>query len=238
MNVENKTVVVTGANAGLGLAISRLLIQKGATVYGIARRKDKLQAVAADLGKAFIPIPADVTSRTEVKNAIDVVLKSGRIDVLVNNAGLGRFGPVESMTEDDWTTQVDVNLAGVFNCTQAVIPTMKKQNKETGFGGHIVNIASVAGLLGNPNISVYNATKFGVRGMSDALMKELRGDGIKVSCVYPGSIHTEFFEVAQVQVAPNAMTAEDVASTVVHVIESADNYLISEVVMRPLRPRG
>ncbi|GIV60532.1 MAG: hypothetical protein KatS3mg043_1621 [Rhodothermaceae bacterium] len=158
--------------------------------------------------------------------------------MLINNAGLGKFGPVDRLSVEDWDVQVATNLRGVFLCTRAAVPVMKQQNAETGFGGHIVNIASIAGLIGNPNISAYNATKFGLRGFSEALMKELRDDGIKVSCVYPGSIATEFFQTSGSNPAPNAMTAEDVGRTVMHLLETPDNYLISEVVMRPLRPRG
>ncbi len=164
--------------------------------------------------------------------------EGGRLDVLINNAGLGKFGPVDRLSLEDWDVQMNTNLRGVFLCTRAAVPVMKRQNAASGFGGHIVNIASIAGLIGNPNISAYNATKFGVRGFSEAIMKELRDDGIKVSCVYPGSIATEFFQTSGGNPSPNAMTAEDVGRTVMHLIETPDNYLISEVVLRPLRPRG
>ncbi len=239
MNIADSVVIITGASAGLGLECARQLCHNGAIVYGLARRKERLDDVAQELGVAFKPVECDVTNEKSVQNAIGVVMAdSGRIDVLINNAGLGSFGPVDELSVDDWNTMMDTNLRGVFLCTKAVVPTMKKQNERSGFGGHIVNIASVAGLLGNPSISAYNATKFGVRGFSDAMMKELRGDGIKVTCVYPGSIETEFFEVAGVDISANPMTARDVASTVVHAINTSDNYLVSEVVMRPLRPRG
>jgi short-subunit dehydrogenase len=131
-----------------------------------------------------------------------------------------------------------VNLRGVVLCTRAAVPVMKEQNRREGFGGHIVNIASVAGLIGNPNLTIYNMSKFGVRGFSEALMKEVRDDRIKVTCVYPGSIATHFFEQAGTPGAPAAMAARDVAETVLHVVESSPNYLISEVMMRPLRPKG
>ena len=130
------------------------------------------------------------------------------------------------------------NLRGIFLCTQAAVPIMKRQNEVSGFGGHIVNVASVAGLLGNPVIGAYNVTKFGVRGFSESLMKELREDGIKVTCVYPGSIETDFFEIAEADMSPNPMKVDDVAETILHVIDTPDNYLVSEIVMRPLRPRG
>lgn len=239
MNIADSVVIITGASAGLGLECARQLCSGGATVYGLARRMERLRNAAEELGSCFKPVECDVTEEQSVRDAIASVLDdSGRIDVLVNNAGLGSFGPVDQLSVDDWNTMMDTNLRGVFLCTKAVAPAMKKQNEKGGFGGHIINIASVAGLLGNPSISGYNATKFGVRGFSDAVMKELRGDGIKVTCVYPGSIETEFFEVAGVDISPNPMTAKDVASTILHVIGTGDNYLVSEVVMRPLRPRG
>ncbi len=239
MLLENKTAVVTGASSGLGLAISRDLAHKGAKVFGLARRKEKLAAARADAGANFVPVVCDITDESDVARAFDVIQKAAdSLDILVNNAGLGRFGALDSLSLEDWDVQMATNLRGVFLCTRAVIPTMKAQNVSGGFGGHIVNVASVAGLLGNPNIGAYNATKFGLRGLSESLMKEVRADGIKVTCIYPGSIETEFFERAGVPISANPMTAQDVASTVLHVIEAPDNYLISEVMMRPLRPAG
>ena len=239
MQLTDKVAVVTGASAGLGTAIANALVAKGAVVYGLARRQEKLDAIREALGEAFRPIACDVTEEQPVADAFEQILdEAGRIDVLVNNAGLGKFGPIDELSLDEWDVQMETNLRGVFLCTQAAVPAMKKQNADTGFGGHIVNIASVAGLIGNPQIAAYNATKFGLRGFSEAIMKELRDDGIKVSCVYPGSIATNFADVAGSSGAPNPMQAEDVAGTVVHLLEGPDNYLISEVMMRPLRPRG
>ncbi len=237
--LENKVAVITGASSGLGAAISELLVDQRVIVYGLARREDKLNAVKEELGARFIPLICDITDQVEVRTSFETILdEEGQLDILINNAGLGLFGPFESVSQQDWYRQMEVNLTGVFHCTQAAVPQMKKQNSTSGFGGHIINIASVAGLIGNPQISVYNATKFGLRGMSEALMKELRTDGIKVSCVYPGSIRTEFFETAGIDISGNPMDVVDVAQTVVHLLETPENYLISEVVMRPLRPRG
>lgn len=241
MNLTDKVVVVTGASSGLGVEFSKLLVAKGAIVYGLARRLQKLQALQDTLGDRFHPVACDVRSEGDVKAAFsDIIQKAGRIDALVNNAGLGQFGPVDELTLEEWEVQMDTNLRGVFLCTREAVPPMKQQNAATGFGGHIVNIASIAGLIGNPHIGAYNATKFGLRGFSESLMKELRDDGIKVSCIYPGSVETEFASVAGARPSSSThrMQPEDVAATVVHVLEGPDNYLISEVVMRPLRPRG
>ena len=235
MDLHGKVVVVTGASSGLGSEFAQHLVRRGSTVYGLARRADRLKLLGSQLGTKFKPVECDVTDETAVELAFSGL---NHIDILINNAGLGRFSAIDAQTKEDWDAQIDTNLTGVYLCTRMVVPRMKAQNEQTGFGGHIVNIASVAGLVGNANLSAYNATKFGLRGFSDATMKELRGHGIKVSCVCPGSVATEFGRVAGSSGAPNPMQPEDIAATVIHILESSDNYLISEVVMRPLRPRG
>ncbi len=240
MQLQNAITVVTGASAGLGKAFALALVNEGAHVFGLARSKDKLDALHQTLGDHFHPVACDVTDEKAVEKAFETIHKEGggRVDVLVNNAGLGVFGPVASLTAEEWDTQMATNLRGVFLCTRAALPPMKAQNKKGGFGGHIVNIASVAGLIGNPQIAAYNTSKFGLRGFSEALMKEVRDDGIRVTCFYPGSIATEFAQTAGSSGSNNPMQAADIAATLVHVLHAPDNYLISEIVMRPLRPKG
>jgi NADP-dependent 3-hydroxy acid dehydrogenase YdfG len=239
MDLTDAVAVVTGASSGLGTHFSRALIERGATVFGLARSADTLETLREELGDAFHPLPCDVRDEDQVAEAFATVREEGgRLDVLLNNAGLGQFGPVDDLPLEEWDVQMDTNVRGVFLCTREAVPTMREQNEASGFGGHIVNIASIAGLLGNPNLTAYNASKFGVRGFSEALMKEVRDDGIKVTCLYPGSIETNFFDVAGVDMTDNPLRPEDVAATVVHVLESPANHLISELVMRPLRPRG
>jgi NADP-dependent 3-hydroxy acid dehydrogenase YdfG len=226
-------------SAGIGLAFSEYLARKGAHVFGLARTEDRLEKARETVGDAFHPIVCDVRDEALVASAVEQVAReAGRIDVLINNAGLGKYGRIEELSVEDWDLQMNTNLRGVFLCTRAVIPHMRRQNAATGFGGHIVNIASIAGLLGNPTLGAYNATKFGVRGFSEALMKEVRDDGIKVSCVYPGSIATNFRAISGGGGSSNPMTPDDIAGTVIHLLETSDNYLISEVVMRPLRPKA
>lgn len=239
MELKDKVAVVTGASSGIGLAFARALVAKEVHVYGLARSLDKMEEIRGDLGERFHPVECDVRDEDQVKTAFETVVGDrGRLDILINNAGLGKFGPVEELDIAAWDQQMETNLRGVFLCTQAAVPPMQRQNEESGFGGYIINIASIAGLLGNPNLSAYNASKFGVRGFSEAIMKELRGDGIKVTCVYPGSIDTNFSSTSGSSGSPNAMTPEDITSTILHLLETRDNYLISEVVMRPLRPEG
>ncbi len=239
MELRNKVVIVTGASRGLGKAIAASLVDRGANVFGLARSADQLHELRSELGEGFHPVECDVREEPQVRKAVEVVLRDGgRIDALVNNAGLGIYGPVEALGVEEWDVQIETNLRGVFLCTQAVLPPMKEQNRESGFGGHIVNVASIAGLIGTPRLAAYNASKYGLRGFSDALMKEVRDDGIKVTCLYPGSIETSFSASSGSRGATHKMQPEDVASTVIHVLEAPENYLISEVVMRPLRPRG
>ena len=239
MNLENKFAVVTGASTGLGKVFSRFLVKRGATVFGLARGSANLEMVRAELGDCFVPQRCNVACESEVEAAFAAIqAQSDRIDVLVNNAGIGHFEAVDVLPVCDWEAQVDTNLTGVFLCTRQVVPVMRRQNERCGFGGHIINVASVAGIVGNPNLSAYNATKFGLRGFSEALMKELRSFGIRVTSVCPGSVATEFGRKAGSHRPPNPMQADDIAATVMHILEAPDNYLISEVVMRPLRPRG
>jgi len=181
----------------------------------------------------------DVTEAAQVDHAIGLIeSEAGVVDVLINNAGVGLHCNVDEMTDEDWSRLLRTNLTGVFNCTRSVVPLMKKRNEDLGFGGHIVNIASVAGLIGNPGLSAYNATKYGLRGFSDALMKELRYDGIKVTCVYPGSIQTSFFDDIEGAEAHDGMLQPgDVAATLLHILELPDNCLISDIVIRVLRPK-
>jgi NAD(P)-dependent dehydrogenase (short-subunit alcohol dehydrogenase family) len=237
MDLRDRVAVVTGASRGLGRAFSHALVEAGARVFGLARSAADLQEVHGALGERFVPVACDVTDGAAVAAAFGrVEAEGGRLDVLVNNAGLGHFGPVDALDPADWHAQVDTNLTGLFYCTRAAVPVMKRQHAREGFGGHVVNVASVAGLVGNANLAAYNATKFGVRGLSEALMKELRPHGIKVTCVYPGSVDTHFFAVAGTPGNPNALRAADVAATVLHVLQTPDDYLVSEVVMRPMKP--
>lgn len=237
MDLTNKIAVVTGASSGIGLAFSKYLADRGTTVYGMARGLDRLENARNEIGDAFHALQCDVREEDQVRTAFDRLIdEAGRIDVLINNAGLGVFATVDELSTEDWDRQLETNVRGVFLCTRAAVPHMKRQNEESGFGGHIVNIASIAGRMGNPRLSAYNASKFAVRGFTESMMLELRSDGIKVSGVYPGSIQTNFSGTGGGTTHP--MTVDDIASTVMHILETDENYLISEVVMRPLRPKG
>ena len=235
MNIENRTAVVTGASSGLGYEFSKKLVNKGATVYGLARSEDKLQKIQDELGDAFIPVVQDVSNHDDIEKWVsDTFSEDLTPDILINNAGIGLFGPVDELPREDWESMINTNVNGVFYLTRQLVPHMKKSSSHS----HIINIASVAGLLGNPNISGYNASKFAVRGFSEALFKELRYDKIKVTCMYPGSTATDFFEKAGADTHPNMMRGHDVADTLVHILETPDNFLINEIMLRPLNPKN
>lgn len=233
MDLRNKTAIVTGASSGLGADFSRRLVQKGAKVYGLARRKSKLNELEKELGEAFIGVEMDVTDENGVKSWVLETFKGTSPDILVNNAGIGKFGDIDALSSEDWHTMINLNLNAVFYLTSVVVPLMK-QNENVC---HIVNIGSIAGRMGNPKLSGYNATKYALGGFSDALMKELRDFGIKVTCMYPGSIATEFFMHSGGSLSPNMMQSNDVATVLINLLEMPDNFLIDEIVMRPLNPK-
>ncbi len=227
MLLTDTVAVVTGASEGIGRAVAESLIAAGATVHGLARSPGPLAATADALGPRFVPAPCDVSDADAVRAAIDAAAAhAGRLDVLVNNAGVGAFGPVDEVTDTDWDRLVGTNLSGLFYATRAAVPHLK-----AGGGGHIVHVASIAGIVGNANLSAYNATKFGVRGFSEATMKELRPHGIRVTCVLPGSVATGFGDspAKDTAIPPSA-----VAATIRHALEAPASTLISEIVMRPM----
>jgi len=235
MEIKNKISIVTGASRGIGSEFCRTLIDQGATVYGLARSADRLSKLKEILGDSFIPVEIDITENERVSDWVDTAFDtSSSPDILINNAGLGVFGPVDELPVEDWETMMSVNVNGIFYLTRKIVPLMKASPSHS----HIINIASIAGMLGNPNISGYNATKFAVRGFSEALFKELRYDKIKVSCMFPGSIATSFFDNTGMDTHSNMMQPKDVADTMLHLLKTPDNMLINEIIMRPLNPKN
>lgn len=235
MNLKDKNAIVTGASSGLGAAFTQALIRKGAIVYGLARSEERLNEQSRKLGKKFIPVLMDVTDYGKMENWVSKTFDTGHLpDILINNAGIGLFGKVDELTLDQWHKMVDTNLSGVFYLTRLIVPFMKTNPAVT----HIINIGSIAGLVSNPELSGYNATKYALRGFSGALMKELRYDGIKVSCFFPGSVATGFFNKTTGR-GPHAnmLQPDDVASLLIHILETPDNFLVDEIVMRPRNPK-
>lgn len=234
MDLNSKIAIVTGASSGIGAEFSKKLVKKGATVYGLARSKDKLDQAREHLGNQFIPVQIDVTNNDDLKKWVDRTFSDQRQpDILVNNAGLAKFAEIEQLSLNDWNAMINTNLSGVFYLTRLIVPLMKENQNHC----HIVNIVSIAGMIGNPNMTGYNASKFGLRGFTEALFKEVRYDGIKVTGFYPGSIATKFFDNVDMETHSHMMQPEEVADVFVNVLETPDNFLINEIVMRPLNPK-
>ena len=192
--LADKVVLVTGASSGIGAATAREFARKGALAALFARRKDRLEAVADEIrregGKAMVCV-GDVTDPAAVQAAVERVLGEWkRLDLLVNNAGCGMVAPFEAVTAQELRDLLEVNLIGALTLTQAVLPVMRRQAS-----GHIINVSSVAGRRASRLTSAYNATKFALVGMSEALRQELRDSGIHVSIVYPIDTKSEFHDV-------------------------------------------
>lgn len=224
--------IVTGGSKGIGRAVALAIAQAGGDVVLAARALPALEAVAREveaLGRVALPVVCDVRKASDIEAlAARAFEKFGRIDILINNAGLGHFGPVEELPVEQFDEMLAVNLRGPFLCTKAVVPAMKRQG-----AGTIVNVASVAGLVGNPNLSGYNASKFGLMGFSEATMLELRQAGIKVAVICPGSVATEFGHGPNVA---GMLAADDVAAATMAILLAAPNALLSQIHLRPLRP--
>ncbi len=235
MNIHSKIAIVTGASNGIGAEFSKMLVENGATVYGLARSIDKLKKLQDSLGEQFHPVEMDITQADElekwVKNTFD---DAHQPDILINNAGVMYSAKVDDLSLEQWHTMINVNLNGIFYLTRLIVPLMKNNEQVC----HIINISSIAGLMGNPMISGYNASKFGVRGFTEALFKELRYDDIKVTGVFPGSTNTNLFDnIEGGENHPNMMKTTDISSTVKFLLETDDNFLINEITMRPLNPK-
>ncbi len=236
MDLQGAAILVTGASSGIGAAIARELSKGGARLALAARSEEKLKEVAASLeGAESLVVPFDVTDADAVKRGIDrVVSEWGSLDVLINNAGLGTFGPLDELEIEAFDRMIDVNLRGTFICTKYALPHMYSQKK-----GAVVTIASLAGKNGFKGGSGYAASKFGVVGMMESLFHESRDRGVRSITINPGSVDTPFFDEAGVTVDNRdaILTAEDVAVTVRHALELPENALIREVDIRPANPK-
>jgi len=208
MNSSGKVVIVTGASSGIGEATAREFAKEGAKIVLAARRVDKLQALADEItamksGAEALVVQADLSRLEDIEAMIQQTLgKFNRIDVLVNNAGFGRLDWLENLDPvKDIQAQIDVNVMGVIQTTRQVLPIMIKQR-----AGSIINMCSMAGLVGTPTYSIYAASKHAVHGFSEALRREVKPWGINVSLIYPGGVITEFTQHAGIKRKTNAKT--------------------------------
>ena len=226
MNLSGKVAIVTGVSSGIGRATAEALLAQGASVAGWGRTApeglthERFQFFACDVRDEHAVAEALTDTQREVGQ---------EIHVLVNNAGLGKFGPTDGFSSADWHEMFDTNVNGLFYCTRAVLPQMKRQH-----AGHLINIASLAATASTANLAGYCATKYAVRGFSDALFKELRPAGIRVTCVLPGSVETNF-NGGHPGAAPDPhkMQPQDIAAAIIHALEAPDVTMISEIQLRP-----
>jgi len=240
-NIKEKVVVITGASSGLGEATARMLSAQGATVVLGARRIERLQKLADELtanGGQALALATDVTDHDQVKSLVDAaVQKYGRIDVMINNAGLMPHSPLERLKIDDWNRTIDVNIKGVLYGIAAALPYMKQQK-----AGHIINVSSVAGHKVTPNGAVYCATKHAVRALSEGLRVEVKPYNIRTTIISPGAVTTELPDsVTEPDVADKihkfykdtAIPADSFARAVVFAMSQPDDVDINEILFRP-----
>jgi 3-oxoacyl-[acyl-carrier protein] reductase len=232
MDLSNKTAVVTGGTKGIGRAISEALVKTGAQVAITARHGDELATAVSQLNKlgpgTATGQVCDVRDYNQVKS---VFANLDAVDILINNAGVGIFAPVESMSVEDFRTVLETNVFGVFYCCHEAIPLMKQRG-----GGYIINISSLAGANAHPKMAAYNASKFGLNGFSEALMQEVRHDGIKVSYIMPGSVNTEFGGDETSDEKSWQLQPSDIAEVVMDLLAHPNRALPSRVEIRPSRP--
>jgi 3-oxoacyl-[acyl-carrier protein] reductase len=228
---EGKVALVTGASRGVGLAIARSLAGLGAKVALCARDPGRLEAAAAELkqtGASVLTIPADIRSANEIAPLVRKTEQSlGAIEILVNNAGIGYFAPVQEASEANWDSVLDTNLKAVFLLSKAVAPGMIQRRS-----GHIINIASLAGKSAFAGGAIYCASKWGLLGLTQCMAEDLRPYGIRVSAVSPGSVATDFSPHAGKDTS-KMLQPEDVAHAVESILTQAPQSFISEMLIRP-----
>jgi 3-oxoacyl-[acyl-carrier protein] reductase len=235
--LEGKVAVVTGGTRGIGFSIARALLAEGASVLICGRDASAVKKAVAELdsdlqGKRIEGIAANVRHYEDCRRLIQHAQERfGGLDILVNNAGLGIFKPVEQLTPEEWRETIETNLGGVFYCCHEAIPLMRQRG-----GGYIFNISSLAAINAFPGGSAYNASKFGLNGFTEAMMQEVRYDGIRVSTIMPGSVATDFASPSGRSRDSWKLTAEDVAKAVIDLYKFPARALASRIELRPSQP--
>ncbi len=237
--LHGKVAFVTGATRGIGLAIASALIEHGADVFGTAHTEWHIAAARDHLGHAgqerrgrFAVRVADVRDYAAVERAMGAAVQEfGGLDILVNNAGIGAFAEVAALPLEQWRDIIDTNLTGVFHCCRAAIPHLRRRG-----GGWIVNISSLASKNPFAGAAAYCASKAGLNAFTDALMQEVRYDDIRVSCILPGSVRTEFGGTHDSAGTEWKLAPEDVARAVVDLVLHDPRSLPSRIEIRPSKP--
>lgn len=236
MNLTGKVAIVTGGTKGIGRGIAAALVKEGVNVCVSSRKRSEIDETVATLGGLgkgrIMGLVCDVRDCSQVEALFDrTMIEFGRLDILVNNAGIGIFGTVEEMPSEDFRAILETNLFGVYYCCHEAIPLMKERG-----GGYIINVSSLAGTNAHPKMAAYNASKFGLNGFSEALMQEVRHDGIKVSYIMPGSVNTEFGGDTSSEEKSWQLTPEDIARVVIDLLHHDERSLPSRVEIRPSKP--
>ena len=245
--LDGKVAVITGASSGIGEATARQMAAEGAKLALVARRHDRLVALADEIEKAggeALPIEADVSDHGAVEALMAQAQgRFGGVHILINNAGVMLLGPVDGGDVKEWERMVDVNVLGLLYCTREAIPIIRDSG-----GGHIVNVSSVAGRTANLGAGVYNFTKWGVVGFSEALRQEALHSNIRVTCVEPGFVDTELqghnTNPAVVEATEKyrdqigeVLEADDIARAIVFAVSEPDRVAVNEIMIRPLGQR-
>ncbi len=241
MDLEGRTVAITGASSGIGEATALACASAGAAVALAARREDRITELAKrieDEGGRAVALPTDVSDERQARAFVEHAYEQlGGLDALINNAGVMLLGPVAGAPTDEWRTMVDVNLLGLLYCTHAALPVMLEKGS-----GHIVNVSSVAGRIASAGSAVYNMTKWGVGAFSEALRQEVTGAGIRVTIVEPGAVATELPVHNRPEIVEmitkrfegtTPLEADDIARAIVYALAQPPNVSINEVLVRP-----
>ncbi len=231
----SKTAYITGGSKGIGLGIAKAMLEQGMKVAITGRNLESLNSAVEELSKVgkgeILPIESDVRNFESEKNAIEQVLeKWGTLDVVIANAGVGKFASIEEMSLEDWNSVIDINLTGVFHTVKAAIPAMKESK------GYIMTIASLAGTNFFQKGSAYNASKFGLVGFTQAIMLDLRKYGIKVTTIMPGSVATYFNGHIPSEKDAWKIQPEDIGQMVIDLLKMNPRTLPSKVEVRPSIP--
>ena len=242
--LAGSTALVTGASSGIGEATARELARLGARVALVARRRDRLEALAAEIGDAAVVVEADVADRADAERAVaESVEQLGRLDVLVNNAGVMLLGPVEGAPVEEWDRMVGVNLSGLLYCTSAALPHLLRAAEDGPRRvADVVNVSSVAGRAARSGSGVYNATKFGVGAFSESLRQEVTQRHVRVSLVEPGAVETELSGHNRPEVLAmikqrfadmERLQSPDIADAIAYVVTRPRHMAVNELLVRP-----
>ncbi|HLF65086.1 MAG TPA: SDR family oxidoreductase [Saprospiraceae bacterium] len=234
MPLSNKTAYITGGSKGIGFGIAMALLEQGMNVAISGRSMNPVQAAAKKLSTdahRILPLVSDVRKLEDEKTAVRHILdKWGKLDVLVANAGVGHFAPIDTITPAQWNETIDTNLTGVFHSVKASLEALKASE------GYIITIASLAGTNFFPAASAYNASKFGLVGFTQAMMLDLRYYGIKVTTIMPGSVSSYFNDRIPSEADAWKIQPEDIGQMVADLLKMPPRTLPSKIEVRPTRP--